>query len=46
MVLSVASRDMGLVSAIAYLHSRGIEASAWHFDEVNRVNQFKEALNG
>lgn len=42
----VASRDMGLVSAIAYLHSRGIEASAWHFDEVNRVNQFKEALNG
>lgn len=42
----VASRDMAMVSACAYLHSRGIEARDWHFENLARVNQFKEVLNG
>lgn len=42
----VASRDMQMVSACAYLHSRGIEARDWHFENLARVNQFKEVLNG
>ena len=42
----VADRDLRIISAAAYLHSRGIEARDWHFDNLDRINLFKEALNG